>query len=78
MTTIYRSDDLTVPPLVGCYLWNRCSLSCYMLFVSYVWVLCSVVGVWGVVIFVLSVMRVVGGVPLWVEYVFHRVDVCHQ
>ena len=24
---------------------------------------CSVVGVWGVVIFVLSVMRVVGGVP---------------
>ena len=23
-------------------------------------------GVWGVVIFVLSVMRVVGGVPLWV------------
>ena len=32
-------------------------------------------GVWGVVIFVLSVMRVVGGVPLWIEYVFRRVDV---
>ena len=47
-----------------------CSLCCCMLFVSYVWVLCcSVVGVWGVVIFVLSVMRVVGGVPLWVECV---------
>ena len=30
-------------------------------------------GVWGVVIFVLSVMRVVGGVPLWVECVFCRV-----
>ena len=27
---------------------------------------CDVVGVWGVVIFVLSVMCVVGGVPLWV------------
>ena len=42
-----------------------------MLFVSYVSVLfvvlcCSTVGVWGVVIFVSSVMRVVGGVPLWV------------
>ena len=32
-------------------------------------------GVWGVVIFVLSVMRVVGSVPLWVECVFRRVDV---
>ena len=32
-------------------------------------------GVWGVVIFVLSVMRVVGGVPLWVVCVFRRVDV---
>ena len=32
-------------------------------------------GVW-VVIFVLSVMRVVGGVPLWVECEFRRVDVC--
>ena len=30
---------------------------------------------WVVVIFVLSVMRVVGGVPLWVECVFLRVDV---
>ena len=34
-----------------------------MLFVSCVWVLlCDVVGVYGAVIFVLSVMRVVGGV----------------
>ena len=32
-------------------------------------------GVWGVVIFVLSMMRVVGGVPLWVVCVFRRVDV---
>ena len=32
-------------------------------------------GVWVVVIFVLSVIRVVGGVPLWVECVFRRVDV---
>ena len=32
-------------------------------------------GVWVVVIFVLSVMRVVGGVHLWVECVFRRVDV---
>ena len=32
-------------------------------------------GVWVVVIFVLSVMRVSGGVPLWVECVFRRVDV---
>ena len=31
---------------------------------------------WGVVIFVLSVMRVVGGVPLWIVCVFRRVDVC--
>ena len=31
-------------------------------------------GVWGVVIFVFSVMRVVGGVPLWVECAFRRVD----
>ena len=30
---------------------------------------------WGVGIVVLSVMRVVGGVPLWVECVFRRVDV---
>ena len=33
-------------------------------------------GVWGVVIFILSVMRVVVGVPLWLECVFRRVDVC--
>ena len=32
-------------------------------------------GVWVVVIFVVSVMRVVGGVSLWVECVFPRVDV---
>ena len=32
-------------------------------------------GVWGGVIFVLSVMRVVGGVPLWVVSVCRRVDV---
>ena len=31
--------------------------------------------VWGVVIFVLSVMRVVGSVPLWVECVFRLVYV---
>ena len=37
--------------------------------------LCCVVGVWVVVIFVLSEMPVVGGVPLWVECVFRRVDV---
>ena len=39
-----------------------------MWFVSYVWPLF-------VVMFVLSVMPVVGGVPLWVECVFRRVDV---
>ena len=33
--------------------------------------------VWGVAIFVLYVMRVVGGVPLWVECVFRRVDPTH-
>ena len=32
-------------------------------------------GVWGVVIFFLSVMRVVGGIPLWVVCVFRHVDV---
>ena len=31
-------------------------------------------GVWGVVIFVLSVMHGVGRVPIWVEGVFRRVD----
>ena len=36
---------------------------------------CGVVGVWVVVIYVLFVMRVVGGVPLWVECVFRHVDV---
>ena len=47
-----------------------------MLFVSCVWVLlCSVVGVCGVVEFVLSVMRIVGGVLLWVVSVFCRVYV---
>ena len=33
---------------------------------------CDVVGVWGVVILVLSVMRVVGGVLLWILCVFRR------
>ena len=37
--------------------------------------LCSVVGVWGVVIFVISVLCVDGGVLLWVICVFRRVDV---
>ena len=46
------------------FLTSGCSLLC-----------CSVVGGWGVVIFVLYVMRVVGGVPLWVECVFRRVEV---
>ena len=32
-------------------------------------------GVWGVVIFFLSMMHVVGSVPLWVVCVFRRVDV---
>ena len=35
-------------------------------------VYCGIVGGWGVVIFGLSVMRVVGGVPLWVVCVFRR------
>ena len=39
-------------------------------------VLCSRVGVWGVVNVVLSVMRVVGGVLLRVECVLRRADVC--
>ena len=52
--------------------WGLCQCLWCMLFVSYVWVL-FVVGVWGVVIFVLSVMCVVGGVLLWVECVFCRV-----
>ena len=34
-------------------------------------------GVWGVVICVLFVMRVVGGVPLWVMGVFRRLNVVH-
>ena len=49
---------------VVCFLTSECCLVC-----------CSVVGVWRVVIFVLSVMRVVGSVPFWVECVFRRVDV---
>ena len=53
-----------------------CSLCCWMLFVTCAWMLfvvllCSVVGVWGVVIFVLSVMRVVGGVILADIYVLN-------
>ena len=35
----------------------------------------GVVGVWGVGIFVLSVMHIGGGVPVWVVCVFRRVDV---
>ena len=42
-----------------------CSLCCCMLFVYYVW---------ECVVCVLTVMCVVGGVPLWVECVFRRVD----
>ena len=33
---------------------------------------------WGVVIFVLFVMHVVGDVPLWIECVFRRVDVVYM
>ena len=63
------------------------SLLCFRLLryvLSMVWsvllyVVCCVVmcvlGVWGVVIFVLFVMRVVRGVPLLVVCVFPRVDV---
>ena len=47
---------------------NVCSVVCVV-------VCCLLVGVWGHVIFVLSVMRVVGGVHLWVVCVFRRVDV---
>ena len=48
---------------------NVCGVVCLVvccLFLTSVCCLlcCDVVGVWGVVIFVLSVMRVVGGVPL--------------
>ena len=57
-----------------CRLWflgvcvNVCGVVCVV-------VCCFVSYVWGVVIFVLSMMRVVRGVPLWVECVFRRVDV---
>ena len=37
MTTICRSVDLTVPPLVGCCLWNI--VSCIVMMSS--WVLCT-------------------------------------
>ena len=58
---------------------NMCGVVCvvvYCLFLTYVCCLlcCDVVGMC-VVIFVLSVMRVVGGVSLWVECVFRRVYV---
>ena len=33
---------------------------------------------WGVVIFVLSMMRVVGGVPLWISCVFCRAPSCYS
>ena len=38
---------------------------------------CDVVGMWGVRILVLSVMRVAGGDLLWVVYVFPRLDVVY-
>ena len=56
--------DVVCVVLCCLFLTSGCCLLC-----------CDVVGVWGVVIFVLSVMRVVGGVPLWVGCVFRRVDV---
>ena len=47
---------------------NVCGVVCVVVCVCFlrlgVVLSCSVVGVWGVVIFVSSVMRVVGGVPL--------------
>ena len=46
------------------------------LFVSYIWVFFCCDVVWGGVIFVLSVMCVVGGVPLWVECVFFCLVCC--
>ena len=53
-----------------------CVVVCYLFLTSGCCFLCSdVVVVWGGVIFVLSVMHVIGGVPLWVECVFRRVDV---
>ena len=64
---------------VGVYGVNVCSVVCVVVcclfLTSGCCLLCCVVGVWGVVIFVLSVMRVVGGVPLWVDCVFLRVYV---
>ena len=53
---------------------NVCGVVCVVCFLR-LGVVCCVVVVWGVVIFVLSVMCVVGGVPLWVVCVFRRVDV---
>ena len=38
---------------------------------------CSVVGVWGIMIFIFTVMRVVGGVLLRVVCVFRHADVVY-
>ena len=54
---------------------NVCGVVCVVVCFLRLGVVCCVVGVWGVVIFVLSVMRVVGGVPLWVVCVFRRMYV---
>ena len=48
---------------------------CGLFLMSGCCLLCCVVGVWCVMMFVLSVMHVVGGVPLWVECVFCHVYV---
>ena len=52
-----------------------CVVCCLFLTSGCCLLCCDVVGVWGIVNFVLSVMRVIGGVPLWVVCVFCRVDV---
>ena len=58
---------------------NVCGVVCVVvcsLFLAYGCCLlcCDVAGVWGVVLVVLSVMHVVGSVPLWAVCVFRRVD----
>ena len=55
---------------------NVYGVVCVVCFLRLCVVCCSVVGVWGIVMFILSVMYVVGGVSLWVACVFRRVDVC--
>ena len=57
---------------------NVCAVVCCLFLTSACCLLCcSAVGVWGVVIFVLSVTRVVGGVSVWVVSVFFGV-LCTQ